>query len=328
MAILIIDDSEETRLDIAAKLAGLAYCDSLSFASLPAALELIEERAAAGTPLNVELILLSTTSENWSSLREVRTVHNLKDTPVIVLAEPTPAAQKFAFSLGAADFVAKPVDKFQLLIRVRNGLRWRLEIERRMAREKELMATLHALSESASGPLRQSTLDTLTGALNIEAFERCIEREWRRAARNRSPMSVVLVKLKGETSFGQTYGLKLRDKALQSVASVIGDALNRPGDAVARSLDRGFIIVLPETPSAGAALVADRIRSQVEGLRLSDQELEVGPALSIETEVLAMTPHRQGSFSEFLKVIETTWRPEPELDRGIDSVDAVIKRAG
>jgi DNA-binding response OmpR family regulator len=69
--------------------------------------------------------------------------------PVLILtADVGSAAKAQAFALGAVDYVTKPIDKVELLARVRSALRLKEAIDRRAMRERELLEVTQALVEA------------------------------------------------------------------------------------------------------------------------------------------------------------------------------------
>ena len=72
--------------------------------------------------------------------RQIKAVERYRDIPIIMVTVKTdPVDLQLAFAAGAIDYVAKPISKIELLTRVRCVLRLVHEIERRRAREQELL---------------------------------------------------------------------------------------------------------------------------------------------------------------------------------------------
>jgi diguanylate cyclase (GGDEF)-like protein len=87
--------------------------------------------------------------------------------------------------------------------------------------------------------------------------------------------------------FNDNYGHLRGDKALRSVAKVITQPLKRPGDLVARWGGEEFIVLLPNTDSKGAFIIADQIRRAVEATPVHiDDDIYAPIMVSIGTNTL------------------------------------------
>ncbi len=117
-----------------------------------------------------------------------------------------------------------------------------------------------------------STTDELTGIANRRSFDGILAREWSRASRTRSPISLVMSDLDWFKRFNDSFGHVAGDHALRQVAHALRDALRRPADSIARYGGEEFAVVLPDTGSEGAVHVAEALRQAV-----SDLELTLGP---------------------------------------------------
>ncbi|HTH60303.1 MAG TPA: sensor domain-containing diguanylate cyclase [Paraburkholderia sp.] len=109
--------------------------------------------------------------------------------------------------------------------------------------------------------------DGLTGLNNRRSFEEHLNEEWRRAQRNRWPLSLLLIDVDYFKGFNDLYGHSAGDEALIGVARCIGESVRRPGDTAARYGGEEFAVLLPDTNEAGALCIAGKIRAAVEGLQ-------------------------------------------------------------
>jgi diguanylate cyclase (GGDEF)-like protein len=122
-------------------------------------------------------------------------------------------------------------------------------------------ANLHATVE------RQAVTDELTGLANARAFHSILEREIERSRRFQSPLGLVMVDLDDFKRVNDQHGHQQGDEVLASVAAVLRD-LSRDIDAPARYGGEELAVVLPQTDSEGAALLAERMRVAVERLQV------------------------------------------------------------
>lgn len=113
-----------------------------------------------------------------------------------------------------------------------------------------------------------ATQDQLTGLANRRRFDEVLEREARRAAREGTPLSLLLIDLDYFKGYNDAYGHVAGDACLQAVCSALAQAVQRPGDMAARYGGEELAVVLPNTDEAGALQVAERLRARIEGLGL------------------------------------------------------------
>lgn len=137
-----------------------------------------------------------------------------------------------------------------------------VQLRRRMRAESELQLLART--------------DGLTGLNNRRSLGEILEREWRRARRNRSVMSLLFVDIDRFKAYNDTYGHQAGDDALTTVARCIGECIRRPADTAARYGGEEFVVVLPETSAPGAAEIAERIRDAIAGCGIEHASSEFG----------------------------------------------------
>ncbi|HEX9627766.1 MAG TPA: diguanylate cyclase [Acidiferrobacterales bacterium] len=115
---------------------------------------------------------------------------------------------------------------------------------------------------------RLSTQDGLTGVANHRLFEETLAREWARAARERAPLSIVMIDIDHFKLLNDSDGHLAGDDCLKRVAQALNQAVRRPADFLARYGGEEFIAILPGTDMDGATMVAERLREAVEDSHL------------------------------------------------------------
>jgi len=113
-----------------------------------------------------------------------------------------------------------------------------------------------------------TTVDGLTGVGNRRRFDALLDQEWRRAARSRMPVSLLLIDADRFKAYNDNYGHLAGDACLRAIAKTISEATGRPGDTVARYGGEEFAVLLSGTDGVGAALVAERVRCAVHDLAI------------------------------------------------------------
>jgi diguanylate cyclase (GGDEF)-like protein len=96
-----------------------------------------------------------------------------------------------------------------------------------------------------------------------------LQQEWRRAERDGTAVSLVMMDVDNFKRFNDQYGHQAGDSCLKTVAKAIAAEARRPADLAARYGGEEFVLLLPNTDEVGCALVAERIRQSLETLNLS-----------------------------------------------------------
>jgi diguanylate cyclase (GGDEF)-like protein len=109
-----------------------------------------------------------------------------------------------------------------------------------------------------------ATTDALTGLRNRRKFDTSIEAEWRRAARQKRPLALLMIDADHFKTFNDTFGHQAGDEVLIGIAICISDSVKRAGDCAARYGGEEFAVLLPDLSVAQAFAVAETIRLKVE----------------------------------------------------------------
>jgi diguanylate cyclase (GGDEF)-like protein len=100
--------------------------------------------------------------------------------------------------------------------------------------------------------------DPLTGLLNRRVMETVLQREFNRARRYKSPLSVVFIDLNDFKAVNDTYGHDCGDDLLQFLGSNLVK-MSRDSDVVARFAGDEFVLILPETTAENAEHLMERV---------------------------------------------------------------------
>ncbi|WP_233799580.1 sensor domain-containing diguanylate cyclase [Paraburkholderia sp. HP33-1] len=149
---------------------------------------------------------------------------------------------------------------------------------------------------------RLAGTDGLTGLPNRRALCETLDREWLRARRTGSVLSLLFVDIDHFKVYNDTYGHQAGDVALTEVARCIRRVILRPGDCVGRYGGEEFVVVLPDTDVAGAGVVGEKIRAAIGELGIAHAGCEFGRVTA--------------------SIGATTWWPDLETD-----VSVVIRAA-
>lgn len=148
---------------------------------------------------------------------------------------------------------------------------------------------------------RLSQLDGLTNVANRRHFDLVLNRETSRARRNKTPLSIILFDLDNFKKFNDHYGHLTGDDCLKRVTERASDLLKRPGDLLARFGGEEFAVLLPETDLYGAETVAEKLREQIEALRIPHAQSDASPFVTISLGAACLT---RPSATEIVPFIE------------------------
>lgn len=131
------------------------------------------------------------------------------------------------------------------------------DVSNRKAAEDELTHAFRLVENLAMA-------DGLTGIANRRRFDETMDREWRRAMRDGSLLSLLMIDVDHFKPYNDIYGHVLGDACLRRIAEAAQEVIHRSSDLFARYGGEEFVVVLPNTDRNGAQLVAEQIRRAVE----------------------------------------------------------------
>jgi len=156
-------------------------------------------------------------------------------------------------------------------------------MERYRVAEKKLQAAYRTMESMAA-------IDALTGLANRRRFDECLETEWRRAIRDRAPLSMVLMDVDRFKLYNDTYGHLRGDACLKSIAESVLEGAARRADLVARFGGEEFAVILPNTAAAGAVRVANGIFAALNSRNLTHSASPFG-IVTISAGCATVIPH-------------------------------------
>ncbi len=241
--ILIVDDDPVIVQSLGRMLEGLGQ---VRFAlGGPHAFKLIAENPPDIILLDAEMPGLS----GYEVCRQLKQSPDTRDIPIIFITGHNDDEHELAsLEAGAVDFIGKPPKPPLVQARVKAHLQLKLATD--------------ALRHSANSA-------PLTGLANRRVFEQVLEREWDRARRTATPISLLMLDIDHFKRFNDSLGHPEGDRCLIQVAHLVQQLAKRPADQVARIGGEEFVVLLPETDLDGARHVAGRIVEGVEAMGLT-----------------------------------------------------------
>lgn len=213
-----------------------------------------------------DLVLLDVILPDIDGFEVARRLRRLEKpgnwTPIIfVSAKTSDEYLEMGITAGGDDYLYKPVSEVVLGAKVRA-----------MQRIVQMRASLVALTRKLDAANRElqrlSSSDGLTGMPNRRLFDETLEREWRRAKREGTEITLMMCDVDHFKAYNDTYGHQAGDDCLKQVALVLGRALERGADMAARYGGEEFAIILAGTGLDGALFVAHKMLNGIRELRV------------------------------------------------------------
>ncbi len=127
-----------------------------------------------------------------------------------------------------------------------------------------------------------SLLDSLTGLANRRAFDSFLLERFNLARRHNHALSLIMLDIDQFKSYNDDYGHPAGDELLRNMGALLA-SLVRETDLVARLGGEEFAVVLPQTDLAGARVMAERVRAEVERSSLFRRQVTVSVGISMMT---------------------------------------------
>lgn len=199
-----------------------------------------------------DLLIISLNLQQEDGLRlcsHFKSNERTRSTPILMVAteDDMPRIAQ-GLEMGAHDYILRPVDRNELLARVRTQVR-----------RKRFQERLRATYEIS---LSMALTDSLTGLYNRRYLEVHLEKLLQKNQENRKSLGVLLVDIDHFKKVNDTYGHKVGDEILKIFAERLKDKL-RSFDLVARLGGEEFVVILPDVYEQRAHLIAERLRASI-----------------------------------------------------------------
>lgn len=233
-----------------------------------------------------------------------RTNPVLRDVPILVLSSKEDAAVKSqAFATGAADYLVKLPEPVELVARIRHHSQSYLNMVERDAAYRALSDQQKQLVEMNEALRRLSDVDGLTGLNNRRYLDAYLDTEWRRAVREQTDFSILMIDIDDFKLYNDNYGHLAGDEVLISVAKVIQQCAQRPADVAARYGGEEFALVLPATSAEGARRVAELICTNVRELAIPRRGTKA-VCVTVSIGIATATPCRGDLYGPLLEAAD------------------------
>jgi two-component system, cell cycle response regulator len=224
---------------------------------------------------NYELLIVSLGLQNFDGLRlcsQVRSLERTRNVPILAIAEADNNARLVrGLEIGVNDYLIRPIDKNEMLARVRTQIKKKRYTER--------------LRDNVQMKIEMAITDALTGLFNRRYMESHLATLVEQAASRGKPIAVLVVDIDYFKAVNDGHGHDAGDDVLREFALRIRKSI-RNIDLACRYGGEEFVIVMPETDMAVATMVAERLRRRIasepfaiqQGARNLDVTISIGIA--------------------------------------------------
>jgi two-component system cell cycle response regulator len=206
-------------------------------------------RSAEG---NYDLVIVSLGLQNFDGLRlcsQIRSLERTRNLPILAIADSDSNAKLArGLEIGVNDYLFRPIDKNEILARVRTQIKKKRYTER--LRDNVQMSIELAITDGLTGLFNRRYMETHLGNLVDQS-----------AARGK-PITVLVLDIDYFKVVNDSYGHDAGDDVLREFSLRIRKA-TRNIDLACRYGGEEFVIVMPETDMAVATMVAERLRRRI-----------------------------------------------------------------
>ena len=201
---------------------------------------------------NYELALVSMSLDDFDPLRvcsQVRTVEHTRNLPIILMADPADKPRVVrALDLGINDFIHRPVERNELMARVRTQIR-----RYRYGQE---------LRQSVNNTMAMAVTDELTGLYNRRYFERHLHVMLSKAQEQERDLALMILDIDHFKAVNDSHGHNIGDAVLREFSARLRRNI-RGVDLACRFGGEEFVVLMPDTDFAQADAVAERVRHSI-----------------------------------------------------------------
>jgi two-component system cell cycle response regulator len=219
-----------------------------------------------------DLAIVSLGLADFDALRlcsQLRSLDRTRSVPILLLAEQTDTARVIrGLDIGVNDYLLRPLDKNELVARVRTQIRRKRYTE--------------TLRDNVQQSMELAVTDGLTGLHNRRYLQMHLKMLLDQAGRRGDSLSLLLVDIDHFKVINDTWGHDAGDDVLRAFARKLRMS-TRGIDLACRYGGEEFVIVMPDTSLAVASTVAERLREQIaaEPFEAGEEKRHVGVTISV-----------------------------------------------
>lgn len=191
--------------------------------------------------------------------------------------------------------------------------------ERAEQKSRQLMTSNQELAEI-------SRTDALTGVANRRYFDEVLNREWKRAVRNSTPLTLIMVDIDCFKLYNDYYGHLEGDECIRMVAQSLKSVTSRPMDLVARYGGEEFAVLLPDT-NENAIVLAQQACDKVLDMKIVHASSRVSPFVTVSMGICTLTPDPEMDIAEIIRQADRALYKSKENGRNqVSSAQITMER--
>ena len=205
------------------------------------------------------------------------------------------------FSLGQVEYFNFGIVSIIYLLIAKKLFLWNHDVLTNAIRLKfENEQLLVSLQATNTRLVELSVIDDLTQIANRRSLDDNLEKEWLRAKRMSTPISMLMIDIDYFKQYNDEFGHIKGDECLSYVANFLKNNLNRSGDFVARYGGEEFCIIMPDTNLNGAISFAEKIHSGVRELKIPNPGSDVSKYLTVCIGIASVIPGKNDTYMDMI----------------------------
>lgn len=242
--VLLVDDRPSSYDRLAATLSQMQNVD----------VETDPQKALMKAPTgNYDLIMVSLGLNNYDGLRlcsQLRSLERTRKIPILIIADLDDEPRILrGLEIGVNDYLMRPVDRNEMLARVRTQVRRKRYIE--------------SLGDAVNQSIEAAIIDPLTGLHNRRYMQSHLATLTNNAVSQGTNFSLMILDVDHFKMVNDNWGHDVGDEVLKEISKRIKKAV-RKVDMACRTGGEEFVVLMPETDPDIAQKVAERIRLKIE----------------------------------------------------------------
>ena len=162
-------------------------------------------------------------------------------------------------------------------------------ITKRKLAELQIQELVKQLEIEKNTAQLNSITDSLTGLSNRRYFDLALKTEFHRLKRSGATLSLIIFDIDHFKKFNDYYGHLSGDDCLRRIGILLKTIAVRSSDVIARYGGEEFAVILPETESFGAKVMAERIRKGIESLGIPHYTSDVAECITVSLGVVSVS---------------------------------------
>ncbi|MDH1314861.1 diguanylate cyclase [Shewanella xiamenensis] len=193
-----------------------------------------------------------------------------QNTPILFITSKIEIGfEEKVFDAGGADYILKPLKPRVVAARVNTHLAYHFALV-------QLSKLAHT--------------DGLSGLPNRRSLDEQLEIEFRRARRNKEPLSVIMCDIDEFKKYNDFFGHLAGDDCIKTIGEVLKNTIKRPADMVARYGGEEFVLILPNTDRLGTENIIVSLMSRIEKLAMPHSPTAKFPFITVSYGITTMEP--------------------------------------